>query len=332
MRLRLATIVFVAMTAVGPSMSRPLAFAQQAVEQRTTFVPVPTKSQAKLGEVLPIPRPTYQPTTEPDLRKVQPPPRFEVKPPKGAPNVVIILMDQACYADPTGMGGPINTPTFDQLARRGLTYTNFHVCPLCSPSRAALLTGRNQHQCSMAGVAGTASAYPGDTSIRPQTITSIGRILQSWGYCTSYWGKCNEVPEYAVNVSGPFDLWPTHTGFDKFYGYIAGEQSLFRPSLIDGTTNIGTPRDPELSLHYRSDGQGGRVAEGDTIAHARQALHDVFRVERQSSTAHTAGGLAQAGSLQGKVQSGLGQDARGNPRAANQDGYRSAGHEARGES
>ena len=212
---------------------------------------IPSSEQGKLGEVLPIPGRGIEPDEEQNLPKVAPPPRFEVKPPKGAPNVVIILMDQACYADPTGMGGPINTPAFDKLAANGLKYTNFHVCPLCSPSRAALLTGRNQHQCSMAGVAGTASAFPGDTSIRPQTITSIGRMLQSWGYCTSYWGKCNETPEYMVNVSGPFDLWPTHTGFDKFYGYIAGEQSLFRPGLIDGTTNIGTPRDP--NYHFTTD-------------------------------------------------------------------------------
>src|SRR5262245_52326701 len=103
----------------------------------------------------------------------------------------------------------------------------------------------------MAGVAGTASAWPGDTSIRPKSINTIGTILQIWGYCTSYFGKCNEVPEYQVNVSGPFDLWPTRVGFDKFYGYIAGEQSLFTPNLIDGTTNIGRPRDP--NHHFNTD-------------------------------------------------------------------------------
>jgi hypothetical protein len=199
-------------------------------------------ARGKLGEILPILQPKQPPITEPDWRKVQPPPRFEVKPPKGAPNVVIVLMDQSCYADPSGMGGPINTPTFDRLAKAGLKYTNFHVNPLCSPTRAALLTGRNAHQCSMAGVAGTASAFPGDTSIRPKSISTIGTILQNWGYCTSYFGKCNEVPEYQVNVSGPFDLWPTRCGFDKFYGYIAGEQSLFHPNLIDGTTFIARRR------------------------------------------------------------------------------------------
>ena len=219
--------------------------------EKVRFVPISGRTKGKLGEVLPIPRPVYKPTKEQDWRKVEPPPRFEVKPPKGAPNVLIVLMDQSCYADPTGMGGPINTPTFDRLAKNGLKYVNFHVNPLCSPTRTALLTGRTQHQCSMAGVAGTANAYPCDSSIRPQTISSIGKILQSWGYCTSYFGKCNETPEYMVNVSGPFDLWPTQTGFDKFYGYIAGEQSLFHPSLIDGTTFIGIPKDPEY--HFNTD-------------------------------------------------------------------------------
>lgn len=218
---------------------------------KVKFVLAAPPSKGKLGEILPIPRPVYKPTREPDLKKVDPPPAFTVKPPKGAPNVLIILLDQSCYADPTGMGGPINTPAFDRLAKNGLKYVNFHVNPLCSPTRAALLTGRTQHQCSMAGVAGTANAYPCDSSIRPQTINSIGKILQSWGYCTSYFGKCNETPEYMVNVSGPFDLWPTHTGFDKFYGYIAGEQSLFHPSLVDGTTFIGTPNDPDY--HFNTD-------------------------------------------------------------------------------
>jgi arylsulfatase A-like enzyme len=204
-----------------------------------------------MGESLPILPPKHAQITEPDWRKVPKPESFTVRPPKGAPNVAIVLMDQAGYADPSGMGGPINTPAFDNLAKDGVLYVNFHVNPLCSPTRTALLTGRNAHQNSMAGVAGTASAYPGDTSIRPKTINTVGRILQSWGYRTSYWGKCNEVPEYMVNVSGPFDLWPTRVGFDKFYGYIAGEQSSFNPNLIDGTTYIGRPRDP--NYHFNTD-------------------------------------------------------------------------------
>ena len=102
--------------------------------EKVRFASIPARTRGKLGEVLPIPKPVYKPTKEQDWRKVEPPLRFEAKPPKGAPNVLIVLMDQSCYADPTGMGGPINTPTFDRLAKNGLKYVNFHVNPLCSPT------------------------------------------------------------------------------------------------------------------------------------------------------------------------------------------------------
>lgn len=165
-----------------------------------------------LGEVLPIEAPKRAPITEIDYRKVPIPPRFEVKPPKGAPNIVIVLMDQLSYADPEGMGGPIRMPTFDRLAKGGLTYTNFHVNALCSPTRSALITGRNSHQCSMATVVDSSTGYPGDTGIRPDSCATVGEILHRWGYVTSYFGKCHEVPPYETSVSGPFDRWPARSG------------------------------------------------------------------------------------------------------------------------
>ncbi|WP_217478482.1 arylsulfatase [Pararobbsia alpina] len=207
--------------------------------------------QYKMGEVLPIEPPKQALITEMDWRKVPAPKLFTVKPPKGAPNIIIILMDQTGYGEPSTMGGPIHTPTMDRLAANGLLYTNFHVNPLCSPSRVALLTGRNSHQNSMAGVTGTNTTYPGDTGIRPLSISTIGTMLQSWGYLTGYFGKNNEVPDNEVNISGPFDRWPTRSGFDKFYGYLAGEQSSIHPSLIDGTTYIPVPRDP--NYHFNRD-------------------------------------------------------------------------------
>ena len=216
--------------------------AEQAVRQA---------APPKMGEVLPIPEPKQDPITEPDWRKVPMPKRFQVRPPQGAPNVVIVLMDQAGYADPSTMGGGINTPTMDKLAAGGLLYTNFHVNALCSPSRTALLTGRNNHQNRMAGVTGTNTSYPGDTGIRPPSISTIGLMLQSWGYTTGYFGKNNEVPDNEVNISGPFDRWPTRSGFDKFYGYLAGEQSNFFPGVYDGTTYIGIPR--EKDYHFATD-------------------------------------------------------------------------------
>ena len=158
-------------------------------------------------------------------------------------------------------GKPTNTAISDgrsaadrprgRLAANGLTYTNFHVNALCSPTRMSLLTGRNQHQCSAATVVDTSTGYPGDTGVRPDSCATIGEIAHRWGYVTSYFGKCHEVPPYEVSVSGPFDRWPARSGFDKLYGYLAGEQSSLHPNLIDGVTHIGTPKDPEY--HFNID-------------------------------------------------------------------------------
>ena len=165
--------------------------------------------------------------------------------------MVIVLMDQWSYADPSTFGGPIRTPTLDRLAANGVTYTNFHVNALCSPTRSALLTGRNSHQCSMATVVDTSTGFPGDTGVRPDSCATVGEILRRWGYVTGYFGKCHEVPPYEVSVSGPFDRWPAHSGWDKFYGYLAGEQSSLHPNLIDGTTHIGTPKSDDY--HFNVD-------------------------------------------------------------------------------
>ena len=286
----------------------------------------------KYGEVLPIPEPKQDPITEPDWRNVPMPKRFQVKPPQGAPNVVIVLMDQAGYADPSTMGGGINTPTMDKLAAGGLLYTNFHVNALCSPSRAALLTGRNNHQNRMAGVTGTNTSYPGDTGIRPPSISTIGLMLQSWGYTTGYFGKNNEVPDNEVNISGPFDRWPTRSGFDKFYGYLAGEQSNFFPGLYDGTTYIGTPR--EKDYHFATDLTNKAVA---WIQATRSLTPDrpffLYLAPSASHPPHTppASWLEQ-GPVQRQVRPGLGQVPRGGPRATDQAGHRSSRHQARSES
>jgi arylsulfatase A-like enzyme len=195
--------------------------------RKADFVRIP--EERPLGEVLPFPPPRYEPVTEADWRNVNPPPRQEIRPPEGAPNVVIVLLDQVAYADPSTFGGQINTPVLDKMAAEGLTYTNFHVNSLCSPSRISLLTGRNQHQCHVGAVVDASTGFPGDTGARQDDVATIGEILRGWGYVTSYFGKCHEVPPVEYNVSGPFDRWPARTGFDKFYGYIAGEQSSLNP-------------------------------------------------------------------------------------------------------
>ena len=256
-------------------------------------------SAAKLGEVLPFPEPKREPITEPDWRKVVQPKPVQIRPPKGAPNILLILLDQTSYADPSTFGGAINFPTLDRLAKEGLTYTNFHVNSLCSPSRTALLTGRNQHQNSQAAVVDGATSYPADTGMRPKSVAPIAEIFRQWGYCTSMFGKSHETPPWETSVSGPFDRWPARQGFEKFYGFIGGEKSLFRPYLVDGTTELGVPRDPELPFQCRRHGQGDRLDTGDALADARPAVLHVLRIGRLAPAAHAAEGVARR--LQGKV-------------------------------
>lgn len=208
-------------------------------------------SKYKPGEVLPFLPPKQPPITEPDWRKVPQPKPFQVRPPKGAPNVLIVLLDQTSYSDPSTFGGPINFPTLDKLAAEGRTYSNFHVNSLCSPSRTALLTGRNQHQNSQAAVVDGATSYPGDTGVRPKTVAPLAEILRQWGYCTSMFGKSHETPPWESSIAGPFDHWPARQGFEKFYGFIGGEKNLFAPYLVDGTTELGVPR--EEGYHFNVD-------------------------------------------------------------------------------
>ncbi len=170
-----------------------LAATAPATAQVQQAAPAPAAAPAstgpKLGEILPFPQPPRPVITEPDWRKVPQPKPVSIRPPKGAPNILVILQDQTSYADPSTFGGPINFPTMDRLAKEGLTYTNFHVNSLCSPSRTALLTGRNQHQNSQAAVVDGATSYPGDTGMRPKSVAPIAEILRQWGYCTSMFGK-----------------------------------------------------------------------------------------------------------------------------------------------
>ena len=191
--------------------------------------------------VLPIPRPTYPSFTELDARKVTPPPLFEVKAPKGAPNVVIVLIDDMGFGQPSTFGGAINMPTLDDLAADGLRYNNFHVTALCSPTRAALLTGRNHHTNNAGAVMDIATAFPGNTGVRPNSVATLAEVLRLNGYNTACFGKWHLTPLWETSVSGPFDLWPTGSGFGKFYGFLGGEVNQWAPYIFDGTTRVEPP-------------------------------------------------------------------------------------------
>ncbi len=194
--------------------------------------------------VLPVPEPEPAPITELDARKAKAPPRFQVKAPKGAPNVVVILLDNVGFGDLSTFGGPIQMPTLDRLAKTGLRYNNFKVPPLCSPSRMALLTGRNSHTCNFGMIAEMATAFPGYTGMRPSSVAMLPEILRLNGYSTAMFGKCHELGPWETSVVGPFDRWPVHSGFERFYGFLSGEADLFRPVMYDNLTRVDLPPDP----------------------------------------------------------------------------------------
>jgi arylsulfatase len=173
--------------------------------------------------VLPIPEPVYPKITEVDARKVKPPPRFEVKAPPGAPNVLIVLIDDMGFGMSSAFGGPIAMPTVDRLAREGLRYNHFHTTSLCSPTRTALLSGRNHHMNNMGAITEMATAFPGNTGQRPNNVAPLAEMLRLNGYSTGFFGKNHETAAWEVSPSGPTDRWPTRSGFDKFYGFIGGE-------------------------------------------------------------------------------------------------------------
>jgi arylsulfatase len=205
-----------------------------AVEQPRTVLGA-TDSSGLDRTVLPIKEPTYPESTVLDARDAKAPPRFEVKAPAKAPNVVIVLIDDIGFGASSAFGGPINMPTLDKLAASGLRYNRFHTTALCSPTRTALLTGRNHHVNNAGAIMELATAFPGNTGIRPNSVAPLAEMLRQNGYSTAAFGKYHETPPWEVSVSGPFDRWPTHSGFDRFYGFIGGETNQWAPAIFDGT-------------------------------------------------------------------------------------------------
>jgi arylsulfatase A-like enzyme len=201
--------------------------------------------------VLPIHEPIRKVYTELDVRDATAPPRFEVKAPKGAPNVVVILIDDMGFGVSEAFGGPVTTPTIDNLAKNGLKYNRFHTTALCSPTRVALLTGYNHHSNNMGCIGEAATTFPGNTSVRPQSITPMAEVLRQNGYNTAAFGKYHETPPWEISNSGPQDRWPTRSGFEKFYGFIGGETNQWAPLVYDGVTLVETPEDP--NYHFTTD-------------------------------------------------------------------------------
>ena len=209
-------------------------------------------AQEKINrEILPVAFPEPQTYTELDVRNTKPPVPFNVTAPKDAPNVVIVLIDDLGFGATSTYGGPIKTPTMDELANNGLRYNNFHTTALCSPTRMALKTGRNHHTTNAGSIMETATAYPGNTGALPNSVAPLAEMLRLNGYSTGAFGKWHETAAWETSVSGPFDRWPTHQGFDKFYGFIGGETDQWAPLIYDGVKKINPPK--MENYHFTTD-------------------------------------------------------------------------------
>ena len=288
-------------------MLAPLTAAPAAAQAATVVLPTDRT-------VLPIPEPQYPHSTVFDVRNATPPPRFEVKAPANAPNVLIVLIDDMGFGQSSAFGGPIHMPTVEKLANEGLRYNQFHTTALCSPTRAALLTGRNHHMNNMGSITETATAFPGQTGQRPNSVAPLAEMLRLNGYSTAPSARSHETAAWEVSPSGPTDRWPTRSGFDKFYGFIGGETNQWAPLLYDGHDPGRAAERPELPLHDRHDQPGDQLDAVPEVADAGQAVLHLLRARRHARAAPRAEGVDRQ--VQGQVRPGLGQAARGDAGAA----------------
>jgi arylsulfatase A-like enzyme len=206
--------------------------------------------------ILPIPDKPYE--GEPPLDAKDPAASFPaiepLRPPAGAPNVLIVLLDDVGFAASSAFGGPINTPTAERLAEGGLKYNRFHTTALCAPTRQALLTGRNHHTVGMGVITELATSAPGYSSIRPNTCAPLAKTLTLNGYSTAQFGKCHEVPVWEASPLGPFGAWPGKGGgFEYFYGFIGGETNQYYPAIYEGTTPLEPEKTPAEGYHFTDD-------------------------------------------------------------------------------
>lgn len=214
-----------------------------------------TGSESAPGEIdrtiLPIKAPKRPTLTELDVRNATQPERFEVKAPEGAPNVILVLLDDLGFAGTSAFGGPVSTPNFDKVAKEGIYFNNFHTTAVCSPTRAAIKSGRNHHVNNMAFITEMATGFPGATGEIPQNVTPLAEMLRLNGYSTGAFGKWHETATWETSVSGPMDRWPHRQGFDKFYGFFGGETNQWAPFVYDGTHVVELPEDP--NYHFMND-------------------------------------------------------------------------------
>ena len=201
--------------------------------------------------ILPIKEPIALTSSELDVRNAVAPVHFKVEAPKDAPNVILVLVDDLGFAGTSAFGGPVPTPTFDEVSSSGVFYNNFHTTSVCSPTRAALKSGRNHHVNNMGSIIETGTGFPGNTGQIPQNIAPLAEILRLNGYSTGAFGKWHETAAWEANTTGPLDRWPVNQGFEKFYGFLGGETNQWSPFIYDGITPVEPPEDP--NYHFMTD-------------------------------------------------------------------------------
>ncbi len=249
-----------------------------------------------------------------------------IEAPKGAPNVLVIITDDVGFAASSTFGGPIPTPTMDRLANAGLRYNNFHTTALCSPTRAALLSGRNHHSANTGVIMELATGFPGYNSLMAKSNGTFAEILKQNGYNTSWYGKNHNVPDWQSSQAGPFDLWPTGLGFEYFYGFIGGDTSQWNPTLFEGTKPVEPAHDAKYFFDNDMADHAINWIRMQHATRAEQAVRRLLRTRHRPRTASRAQRVDRE--VQRQIRSGLGQDARGNSRAAEGDRRRPGQHQA----
>jgi arylsulfatase len=211
--------------------------------------PVPATNSPNTTQVLPFPDFHYTGSVGRTIKESDPP-QFPqpVRPPKGAPNIVLILIDDAGYGQFGTFGGQVQTPALDSIAKQGLRYTRFHTTALCSPTRAALLTGRNHHSTGTGVITEAATGYDGYTGLIGKNVGTIAEVLRQYGYATAWFGKNHNTPDWETSQVGPFDRWPSGLGFDYFYGFMGGDIDQWQPTLYENHQLVPRSKDPDYIL------------------------------------------------------------------------------------
>lgn len=219
-----------------------------ALSLLSTLLMVNGPALAATSEVLPLPLPEFKGKIGLTYKESQPDFPQPITAPAKAPNVLLVILDDVGFGQASSFGGPVDTPNLTRLAERGLRYNQFHTTALCSPTRAALLTGRNHHSVNTGVVEELATGYPGYTTILPKSAATVAEILRQNGYNTAAFGKWHNTPDFETSAAGPFDRWPTGLGFEYFYGFLGGDTNQWSPALVENTKRVDKPNKPDYHL------------------------------------------------------------------------------------